>query len=135
MTFTRRDLEAVNEVLREAVRTAVMPRFRNLESDAVRMKTGPLDIVTEADEAAEAAIETALLARFPGCVVIGEEAASADPRLMTALPVADLAINAQRFGVIRYRELRFSEHVVSLGNHIETVGHSFLLPQVFLDFE
>ncbi len=91
MTFTRRDLMAVNEVLQEAARTAVMPRFRNLESDAVRMKTGPLDIVTEADEAAEAVIEAGLRARFPGCLVVGEEAASADARLLTDLPVADLA--------------------------------------------
>ena len=66
---------AVNDVLREAARAEVMPRFRNLASGAVRMKTGPLDLVTEADEAAEAAIEAGLRARFPGCLVVGEEAA------------------------------------------------------------
>jgi len=91
MTFTIRDLRAVNDVLREAAREAVMPRFRNLASDAVRMKTGPLDLVTEADEVAEASIEAGLLARFPGCLAVGEEAAAADPRRLSALPRADLA--------------------------------------------
>ncbi len=91
MIFTLGDLGAVQEVLREAARTEVMPRFRNLGSDAIRTKTGPLDLVTEADEAAEAAIGAGLRSRFPGCLVVGEEAASADPGLLTSLSGADLS--------------------------------------------
>ena len=55
------------------------------------MKTGPLDLVTEADEAAERRITAGLRREFPGCVVIGEEAASANPDLLKDLIHADLA--------------------------------------------
>jgi fructose-1,6-bisphosphatase/inositol monophosphatase family enzyme len=68
-----------------------MPRFRQLATADVRIKSGPLDIVTEADEAAERMITTALGRAFPGCLVVGEEAASADPRILAALGTADLA--------------------------------------------
>ncbi len=56
-----------------------MPRFRNLAAGDVRQKTGPLDLVTEADEAAERVITAGLRSGFPGCVVVGEEATAADP--------------------------------------------------------
>jgi fructose-1,6-bisphosphatase/inositol monophosphatase family enzyme len=91
MIFTRRDLAAVSELLREAARAEVMPRFRHLDAGSVRSKSGPLDLVTVADEAAEKLITAGLYRRFPGCVVIGEEAASADPAIMAALATADLA--------------------------------------------
>lgn len=68
-----------------------MPRFRRLGPGAVRTKSGPLDLVTEADEAAERYISAALLALFPGAVVIGEEAAFADPTLLERIATAPLA--------------------------------------------
>ena len=85
------DLQTVSALLREAGRDKIMPLFRNLADGAVRMKTGPLDLVTVADEAAERRITAGLLREFPGCVVIGEEAASANPDLLRDLPGADLA--------------------------------------------
>lgn len=91
MSFTHRDLATVSDLLREAARAEVMPRFRRLAPDAVRAKSGPLDLVTVADEAAEHVITAALQRYFPGCAVIGEEAASADPSVMAALGTADLA--------------------------------------------
>jgi fructose-1,6-bisphosphatase/inositol monophosphatase family enzyme len=89
--FTRTDLADVAEILAEAARVEILPRFRRLEAGDVREKTGPLDLVTEADEAAERRITAALQARFPGCVVVGEEAASADPALLGTIASADLA--------------------------------------------
>jgi fructose-1,6-bisphosphatase/inositol monophosphatase family enzyme len=68
-----------------------MPRFRHLSSGDVRAKSGPLDLVTEADEAAERRITAALARAFPGCVVVGEEATAADPGLLGVLAEADLA--------------------------------------------
>ena len=68
-----------------------MPRFRRLTDDDVRQKSGPLDLVTEADEAAERAITAALQRVFPGCLVVGEEAAERDAGLLRALGDADLA--------------------------------------------
>ena len=40
---------AAAELLRGAARAEIMPRFRRLASGAVRNKTGPLDLVTDAD--------------------------------------------------------------------------------------
>ncbi len=83
--------EDVAALLREAARVEILPRFRRLAPEAVRAKSGPLDLVTDADEAAERVISAGLVARFPGCAIIGEEAASADPRLLDRLRDADLA--------------------------------------------
>lgn len=91
MRFDHAGLQALDTILRDAARAEIMPRFRRLEAGDVRAKDGPLDLVTEADEAAERQITAALLAGFPGCVVIGEEAASADPTILGRLAVADLA--------------------------------------------
>jgi len=58
----------------------------------VRQKSGPLDLVTEADEAAERAITAAIERRFPGAAVVGEEATSADPSRLALLADAELAV-------------------------------------------
>jgi fructose-1,6-bisphosphatase/inositol monophosphatase family enzyme len=81
----------VAETLRAATRREILPRFRRLAAGDVRAKSGPLDLVTEADEAAERMIEAALRARFPGCVVVGEEATAADAGLLSKLAGAELA--------------------------------------------
>lgn len=81
----------VANLLRMAARLEIMPRFRRLAQGAVRAKSGPLDLVTDADEAAERMIEAGLDRLFPGCVVVGEEAASADASVMDRLADADLA--------------------------------------------
>lgn len=88
------DARAAAEVaalLRRAAREEIMPRFRRLAPGAVRAKSGPLDLVTDADEAAERAIAAGLAARFPGCLVVGEEASAADPGLLPRLRDAELA--------------------------------------------
>lgn len=81
----------VAALLRDAARAEILPRFRRLAQGAVRTKSGPLDLVTDADEAAERVIEAGLTRLFPGCVVVGEEAAAADPSVMDRLADADLA--------------------------------------------
>jgi len=91
MRFSSRDLGALAEVLRKAAATEIMPRFRRLPAGGVRKKTGPLDLVTDADEAAEAQITQALEKAFPGCVVVGEEAATGNPALIGRLADAELA--------------------------------------------
>lgn len=81
----------VATLLREAARAEILPRFRRLPAGTVRTKSGPLDLVTEADEAAERRITSGLLRLFPGATVVGEEAAAADPGLIERLAGADLA--------------------------------------------
>ena len=84
-------LSAVDAILREAARAEIMPRFRRLGAGDIRTKSGPLDMVTDADEAAERAIAAALGTAFPGCVVVGEEGCSADSTLADRLADAPLA--------------------------------------------
>ncbi len=89
--FRLRDLAVVESALRDAARTEIMPRFRCLAVTDVRAKTGPHDLVTQADEAAERAIATILRREFPGCLVVGEEETAANPALLDGLAGADLA--------------------------------------------
>ena len=90
MKLSARDLESVAQLLREAAQREVMPRFRRLAQGAVRAKSGPLDLVTEADEAAERVIAAGLAARFPSSLIVGEEAAAADPGLLARMADAPL---------------------------------------------
>jgi len=78
-------------LLREAARREVMPRFRKLDPADIRAKSGPMDLVTIADEAAEAMITKGLQRHHPGCVVVGEEATAFDPGLLGRLAGAELA--------------------------------------------
>ena len=78
------DLAAVARILRDAALREILPRFRQLAASDIREK-GPGDLVTVADEAAEIAIAPRLLALLPGSIVVGEEAAAADPTLLDHL--------------------------------------------------
>lgn len=77
------NIERLAAILRAAAQAEILPRFRRLDEGMVRIKTGAFDLVTEADEAAERAITAAIAGASPHMVVIGEEAASADPGLLT----------------------------------------------------
>jgi fructose-1,6-bisphosphatase/inositol monophosphatase family enzyme len=78
-------------LMRQAAEAEILPRFRKLGRDGVRTKSGPLDLVTDADEAAERFITAGIARLFPGAVVVGEEATAADPSLLGRLGDADLA--------------------------------------------
>ncbi len=91
MRFSATQAGDIAGLLRDASRAEILPRFRRLAAGAVRTKSSPLDLVTDADEAAERRITAALQARFPGCVVVGEEACAADETLLGRLAGADLA--------------------------------------------
>jgi fructose-1,6-bisphosphatase/inositol monophosphatase family enzyme len=78
-------------LMRQATEVEILPRFRKLGRDGVRTKSGPLDLVTDADEAAERYITAGIARLFPGAVVVGEEATAADPSLLGRLGDADLA--------------------------------------------
>ena len=90
--FSVKDAAELTQVLRTAARVEILPRFRNLEADAVRTKSGPLDLVTVADEAAEALIAQGLSRLFPDALIVGEEATARDPALLQQLAEADFAI-------------------------------------------
>ncbi|MBP0492974.1 inositol monophosphatase family protein [Pararoseomonas indoligenes] len=89
--FDAAALAEVDAVLRAASLAEILPRYRHLAAADIRTKSGPLDMVTDADEGAERMITAALQERFPGCVVVGEEACAADPALLARLADAPLA--------------------------------------------
>ncbi|MCD7109822.1 inositol monophosphatase [Rhizobium sp. DKSPLA3] len=86
------DIAGLANLLQEAAAVEIMPRFRNLSSGDVRMKTEAIDLVTEADEAAERLIKARIGDVVPGALFIGEESVSADPALLDKLARADLAV-------------------------------------------
>lgn len=83
--------QAVVELMVEAAQRLILPRYRALTSGQVRTKSGPMDLVTVADEEAERWLTPRLEALLPGSVVVGEEAVAAQPealqRLLGAAPV------------------------------------------------
>ncbi|MWD27971.1 inositol monophosphatase [Aquicoccus sp. SCR17] len=85
------DEAALIAIVREVAAAEIMPRFQRLESGQVDEKSGPHDLVTEADLAAEKAITTAIRARFPEALIVGEEAVAADPALRHRIAEAELA--------------------------------------------
>jgi fructose-1,6-bisphosphatase/inositol monophosphatase family enzyme len=91
MVFSTYHARIVDGLLRDAARAEIMPRFRNLSAHEVRQKSSPMDLVTEADEAAERMIARGLRQVFPHAVVVGEEATGRDPSLLNRLADADLA--------------------------------------------
>lgn len=86
------DIAALANLLQEAAVAEILPRFRNLGEGDVRMKTEAIDLVTEADEAAERLIRKGVKALLPDALFIGEEAVAADPTLLGNLAGADLAV-------------------------------------------
>ncbi|MEU6506137.1 MULTISPECIES: inositol monophosphatase family protein [Streptomyces] len=82
--LTRRSAD-VEEAVRDAAAAEILPRFRRLAEDEVDQKSGPHDLVTDADRLAEKRLTEALGALLPGSVVVGEEAVHADPATYEAL--------------------------------------------------
>ncbi|MFJ3492762.1 inositol monophosphatase family protein [Streptomyces sp. NPDC086091] len=77
--FLARHASDVEEALRKAAATEIMPRFRQLAAHEIDQKSGPHDLVTDADRNAERYLTEVLGALLPGSVVVGEEAVHADP--------------------------------------------------------
>ena len=78
------------ELMVEVADRVIRPRFRALSGNDIDEKS-PGDYVTVADRESEKLLTAALLARNPGCLVVGEEASYADPSIREGLGVADLA--------------------------------------------
>ncbi|MFD6284821.1 inositol monophosphatase family protein [Streptomyces sp. NPDC060205] len=75
----------VERAVREAAATEIMPRFRQLAAHEIDQKSGPHDLVTDADRKAEQYLTEVLGKLLPGSVVVGEEAVHANPASYEAL--------------------------------------------------
>lgn len=92
MPLTDDVIAGLIEAVRQAARDQILPRFRNLSPDQIDTKTGPEDLVTEADRAAEAQLTEAAGRLLPGALVVGEEGVAADPGILDRFATADLAV-------------------------------------------
>jgi len=79
------DIDHVTRLVEEAAATRVLPYFRALADADISEKTGPNDLVTQADLDCEAFLSRHLADLLPGSRVLGEEAAAADPSLLEAI--------------------------------------------------
>lgn len=78
------DIDRVTQIIAEAAEEAVLPRFRSLAAHEIREKEAG-DLVTVADVEAEGLLTRRLSELLPGSLVVGEEAAEDDPRVLEQL--------------------------------------------------
>jgi fructose-1,6-bisphosphatase/inositol monophosphatase family enzyme len=86
------DVDQLSAVLRNAALAEIMPRFRRLAGGDIRQKTSAIDLVTEADEAAERFIAAECARLWPQANFVGEEGVAADERKLASVGSADLSI-------------------------------------------
>lgn len=85
MTFDFEDIQTIINALKDVAAREIVPRFLNLNSNQIRCKSGPDDLVTDADEAAEAALRDIFGRQFAGTTVVGEEAVAANPAVLDSI--------------------------------------------------
>jgi fructose-1,6-bisphosphatase/inositol monophosphatase family enzyme len=91
MQLSKNDALRIGAILAQVAQAEIMPRFQRLAAHQVKQKSSSFDLVTEADEVAEQAISNQLRSAFPGCCIIGEEAAAKDQAIVGEIADADLA--------------------------------------------
>jgi len=89
MTALPVDPEAVRAIVIAAAADAVMPRFRSLSAGDIRQKTGPNDLVTEADLRCQALLTERLGALFPEAAIVGEEGGGQEAEACAAIAAAE----------------------------------------------
>jgi fructose-1,6-bisphosphatase/inositol monophosphatase family enzyme len=75
----------VADLLREGADRFIVPRFQNLSSQDIAIKSGKTDFVTIADQETEAWLIPRLIEAHPG-FIIGEETAAMSPRVRFQIP-------------------------------------------------
>lgn len=80
------------QLVRAVAKAEILPRFRQLSAGDVSTKTGPEDLVTEADLHAETAIAAGVRTLLPDALIVGEEAAENQPELLHRLADAPLSV-------------------------------------------
>jgi len=88
--FTKAQRAMIVNLVARAATAEIMPRFRKLDTGQIETKSHAQDLVTQADTATEAMIARGLQIAFPNALVIGEEAAEADPDYREKLSQAEL---------------------------------------------
>ncbi|TDX23313.1 fructose-1,6-bisphosphatase/inositol monophosphatase family enzyme [Modicisalibacter xianhensis] len=113
MTIDSATASELIDIVRRAAKAEILPRFRNLDPETIQTKTSQEDLVTVADQRAEAFIQREVAERFPEATIVGEEATSEDASLLERIAEAEMAViidpidgtwnfarNLTQFGVI-----------------------------------
>ena len=79
------DLARVESIIADIAESEIASRFGKLTNRDIRQKSGPNDLVTEADRAAEHALSIALRDIYPAAQIIGEEGVAQHPARLEAL--------------------------------------------------
>jgi fructose-1,6-bisphosphatase/inositol monophosphatase family enzyme len=85
MTLSPEQQFQLIELVRGTAAAEIRPRFRRLDRSGFGVKSRFDDLVTEADVAAETALTKGIRDILPHARILGEEAASANPRLLDDL--------------------------------------------------
>lgn len=70
------DHDKISDLIQECAQDIILPRFRQLSDHQIDTKTGPKDLVTEADILAERYLESRIPDIYAGSVIVGEEGIS-----------------------------------------------------------
>ena len=79
------DVEYIASLMVHAADRYIVPRYKSLQEYEISTKSGPTDMVTQADIEAEAFLEEVLEEVFPDAVVLGEESVSRGDKSLDAL--------------------------------------------------
>ncbi|WP_106476843.1 inositol monophosphatase family protein [Phytohalomonas tamaricis] len=92
MTLDQTATQQLIDIVRRAAKAEILPRFRNLDADAIETKSGPDDLVTIADKGAEKIITAEVAKAFPNATIVGEEAVAEDASLLGNIAGAEMAV-------------------------------------------
>lgn len=70
------DVDKISDILRECAERYIIPRYKLLEQHEISTKSGPRDLVTQADIDVEEHLKLVLPGLLPGSIVVGEEGVS-----------------------------------------------------------
>lgn len=79
----------MRELVISAAATAVLPRFKALAQGDIRQKSGPNDLVTEADLHCQAILTETLGTLLPQAAIVGEEGGGAEAEACAAIAAAE----------------------------------------------
>lgn len=83
------DPAAVLTIAADAAATAILPRYKQLAAADIRQKSGPNDLVTEADLECQRILVERLGKLFPEAAVVGEEGGGLEAEATAAIAAAD----------------------------------------------
>lgn len=89
---TKAVADALIAAVRDVAQAEIMTRFRRLSPGDIQQKTGPEDLVTAADIAAERALTARIADILPQAAIVGEEAVAENPDILSHLTTSQTCV-------------------------------------------